>query len=41
MNHALSLLSALALAGCGEQVTETRNETDIRALTVEIAALRA
>ena len=40
MNLTHSLILSLVLAGCGEQTSQTRNETDIRALTVEIAALR-
>jgi hypothetical protein len=40
MKIQLKILPALALFGCQDQVTNTRNETDIRALRVEIESLR-
>ena len=36
MKHHIPLITGLALMGCDEQVKETRNETDLRALTVDL-----
>jgi hypothetical protein len=40
MKLQLNILPALALFGCQDQVTNTRTETDIRALRVEVESLR-